>query len=73
MDVDPHRGVLVPEVVRKLGIGHQVKPHQLHRSIPPRREWRRLTGSTVRVKAQPNARLVIGADRRTVTLDKLAE
>jgi len=30
MDVDPHRGMLLAEVIRQLGVGHQVKPHQLH-------------------------------------------
>src|ERR1700736_4469235 len=32
MDVDPYRGVLVAKVLGQFGIGHQVKPHQLHRS-----------------------------------------
>ena len=30
MDVDPHRGMLLAEVVRQLGVRHQVEPHQLH-------------------------------------------
>src|SRR5215471_10285398 len=34
MDVDPHRGMLLVEVVGKLRVRHQVKPHELH-SRPP--------------------------------------
>src|SRR5580700_9428053 len=30
VDIDPHRGMLFAEVLRQFGIGHQVKPHQLH-------------------------------------------
>jgi hypothetical protein len=33
MDVHPHRGMLVAEILRELGVGHQVKPHQLHGSF----------------------------------------
>src|SRR5271155_2962825 len=32
MNVDPDRGVLLPEIVGQLGIGHQMEPHQLHGS-----------------------------------------
>src|ERR1700757_4251943 len=28
--IDPDRGVLLSEILRQFGIGHQVKPHQLH-------------------------------------------
>src|SRR5437763_10591884 len=35
MDVDPHRRVLLPEIVGKLGVGHQMEPHQLHGSSFP--------------------------------------
>ena len=37
MDVDPHRGMLLVEVVRKLRVRHQVKPHELHRVLPETR------------------------------------
>jgi hypothetical protein len=30
IDVDPDRAVLLPEVVREIGIGHQVEPVKLH-------------------------------------------
>ncbi len=30
VDVDPHRGVLLAEVVRQLRVGHQVEPQELH-------------------------------------------
>src|SRR5260370_235571 len=30
MDVDPHRGMLLAEILGQLGVGHQVKEHQLH-------------------------------------------
>src|ERR1700730_5622674 len=30
MDVHPYRGMLLAEILRQFGIGHQVKPHQLH-------------------------------------------
>ena len=30
MDIDPYRGVVLPEVVRQLGIGHEVEPQMLH-------------------------------------------
>ena len=30
MDVDPHRRMLLPEIVRQLGVRHQVEPQQLH-------------------------------------------
>ena len=33
MDVDPHRGMLLAEIVGQFGIRHQVKPHQLHGSL----------------------------------------
>src|SRR5690242_16775616 len=33
MNVHPHRRMLVAEPIRQLGIGHQVKPHQAHRTI----------------------------------------
>ena len=33
MDVHPDRRVLVAEPVRQLGVGHQVEPHQAHRTI----------------------------------------
>ena len=36
MDVDPHRWMLLAEVVGKLGVRHQVKPHQLHWPPLPR-------------------------------------
>ena len=34
MDVDPHRGMLLVEVVRKLRVRHQVEPHELHARPP---------------------------------------
>jgi len=34
MDVDPHRGMLLVEVVGKLRVRHQVKPHELHCVLP---------------------------------------
>jgi hypothetical protein len=58
MDVDPHRRVLVPEIVGQLGIGHQVKPHQLHGSFSATKAMisaRRLTVRRVRVNPEPNA------------------
>src|SRR4051812_6871841 len=30
MDVDPHRGMLLVEVIRKLRVRHQMEPHELH-------------------------------------------
>ena len=30
VDVHPHRRIFLPEVVRQLGIGHQMEPEQLH-------------------------------------------
>ena len=30
MDVDPDGGMLLPEIVRQLRVGHQVEPHELH-------------------------------------------
>src|SRR5262245_56484532 len=30
MDVDPYRGVLLPEIVRQLGVWHKVEPEELH-------------------------------------------
>ena len=42
VDVHPDRGVLVAEVLRQLGVGHQVEPHEFHddlhaRSSSPRK------------------------------------
>src|SRR5260370_696777 len=34
MDIDPHRRVLLPEIVGQLGIRHQMEPHQLHGGAP---------------------------------------
>src|SRR5437660_10898209 len=34
MDVDPHRGMLLVEVVGKLRVRHQVKPHELQGVLP---------------------------------------
>src|ERR1700736_7076630 len=34
MDVDPHRRVLVAEIVGQLGVRHQVEPEQLHGRPP---------------------------------------
>src|SRR5438270_13311246 len=30
MDIDPDRGVLLPEIVGQLGVGHQMEPQQFH-------------------------------------------
>src|SRR5205814_4876681 len=35
MDVDPHRGMLLVEIVGKLCVRHQVKPHELHAASSP--------------------------------------
>src|ERR1700712_4853727 len=32
MDVDPHRRMLLVEVIRKLRVRHQMEPHELHRA-----------------------------------------
>src|SRR5580765_6247454 len=37
MDVDPHRRMLLVEVIRKLRVRHQVEPHELHRGVLPTR------------------------------------
>jgi hypothetical protein len=36
MDVDPHRGMLLVEVARKLRVRHQVEPHELHGTVLPK-------------------------------------
>src|SRR5213080_4404016 len=51
MNIDPHRGVLLPEVVGELGVGHQMEPHLLH-------------GSSFRT-AFRKSRLTTGWPRRT--------
>ena len=33
MDVDPDRGMLLPEIVGQFGVGHQMKPQDLHRTL----------------------------------------
>src|SRR5690242_7311947 len=57
MDVDPYRGMLLTKVVGQLGIGHQMKPHQLHGSSfgTPFRKVERssLTAPGGRVNRQP--------------------
>src|SRR5580704_11364246 len=35
MDVDPDRGMLLAEVIRQLGVRHQMEPHQLHGIVLP--------------------------------------
>ena len=58
VDVHPHRRVLVPKIVRQLGVGHQVKPHQFHGPFSATTvliEDRRLTFRRARVKLEPNA------------------
>jgi hypothetical protein len=34
IDVDPDAAVLLPEVIRQVGIGHEVEPVELHAAPP---------------------------------------
>ena len=63
-----HRTVFVAEVVRQFGVGHQVKPHQLHVGAPiyiPRltMQQRDQDARTLHGEARPNADRRDGGDR----------
>jgi hypothetical protein len=34
MDIDPHRRILLTEIIGELGVRHQVEPHEFHARSP---------------------------------------
>ena len=55
MDIHPHRGIGVAEIVRQFRVGHQVEPHQLHANPPLGvGYWRVLRGTCWHVKLRDN-------------------